>query len=382
MEKEEENGLPKVHEWNWKTFEKVARDCSEKLEKAGKEPLTASELFMQMQLNARVESLKGYAAYYMRQGEHEKEQIAQYRKMGRDDEADKIERSMKSQLALAAGQQQQARQIEEERSRMKDISKFALQRATESYAELGIAAMQETHDSQERKNKVTQAIHVGPEMGWPTYFGSHPDEFVQLIRESRKVMAEKLQKDQNMDEATAEDEARRHIKGVLDTSHLGMFFQHFMQEEPSQDKRIKEFNKWFLKEINKIAEINAKEDILGNVQIVNSMSGAHGHLPPGQGIFEVEKAAEILVEKGNYKGYLTSEGHEEEKFQSGRILIDAWKSFDPNIMSSAGYGAGARGLRWTDVHQGYFGRPYSPAFIFGEYSPSQEFKLWSEVPLE
>jgi hypothetical protein len=369
-------GLPKVQPWKWEDFVAVTKRTQTDPDK--QDPI---QLFIMLQQNSQIASTEGYARHYARIVNELNRQIDDMTAKGAPEEdIKKLRKERDGELQVVTGQRQQAESMRKERERMTSVGTYALDRTTKSYAEAGIAAMTETHNRKLQGNP----IHVGPELGWPTFYGSHPDEFINVIKKSRKQMVDMLtspeRKENRMDHATAEDEARRHIKGVLDTSHLGMFFQTFMPNEPDFEKRTREFNKWFMEQINHIADVNAKDEILGNVQLVNSMSGAHGHLPPGQGIFPVVEAGKVLVERGKYKGYLTSEGHEEEKFQAGRILIDTWKSFNPNIMSSTGYSAG--GARWTDVHQSYFGRPYSPMFVVGDYSPSQEFRLWSEVPLE
>ena len=53
---------------------------------------------------------------------------------------------------------------------------------------------------------------------------------------------------------------------------------------------------------------------------------------------------------------------------------------------SAGLGGhvsmGSPNRQWTDVQHSYFGQTYPPYFIFGAYAPSNDWTLWSGVPLE
>jgi len=90
------------------------------------------------------------------------------------------------------------------------------------------------------------------------------------------------------------------------------------------------------------------------------------------------ETAKIFKEKG-FSGFVVSEGHEEEKFGEGRIRMKTWQHAGAAVGS--GYFSGPP-LRWGQVQQNYFGKTYSPMFMFGGYAPSNEFKLWSEVPLE
>lgn len=257
------------------------------------------------------------------------------------------------------------------------MNQFVLDKSQQSYAEAGIAAMQ----MQDRlgPKHIKKDLYVGPEIGWPQYYGSHPKEFVEVIRGARKVMEDKLVKEMGFSRSQAKEEARRHIKGTFDTSHMGMWLQNFHPELP-WDERIKKFKKWYKEQIEELAEINKKEQIIGAIQAVDSAGAAHGHLPPGQGILPVKEAIEILREKGGFTGYVVSEGHEEEKFGEGRILLKSWQHFNAPISSA--YGPGVPVRRWGEVQYGYFGRTYSPLFMFGSYAPSNEFRLWSEVPLE
>jgi len=117
------------------------------------------------------------------------------------------------------------------------------------------------------------------------------------------------------------------------------------------------------------------------LQAVDSASGAHGHLPPGQGILPVKDAVVRLREKWNFTGFIVSEGHEEEQFGQNRILTQAWKEFGSPIASS-GYPLSGGAPQWPMIQSAYFRHTYPPNFIVGAYSPSNEWKLWTETPLE
>ncbi|MEM2916536.1 MAG: hypothetical protein QXT19_04225 [Candidatus Woesearchaeota archaeon] len=258
-----------------------------------------------------------------------------------------------SELAnsFKAGLEEQRRielQTEQRIESWKPMEEITVKRSKESYAEAAITAMQ-MQDRLGPKN-IKHDLYVGPEIGWPQFYGSHPKEFVDMIRGSREIMVKMLTNDKEykgkykefglkepMSRAEAEEEAKRHIKGMLDTSHLGMWLQNFHPEMP-WDKRIKEFSKWYKEQIEWLAKVNKKEQIIGGIQAVDSAGAAHGHLPPGQGILPVKEAVEILRQKGGFTGYLTSEGHEEEKFGEGRILLKTWQHFNAPI--ATGYGPG------------------------------------------
>jgi sugar phosphate isomerase/epimerase len=275
----------------------------------------------------------------------------------------------------------------------KPIEQVTLDRSKLSYAEAGIAAMQL---QEQRAKDLRKNLYVGPEIGWPNFYGSHPKEFADMILGARQQMVKILTDDftadsemkgsfkkygfqRPLDKEHAREEARKHIKGTFDTGHMGMWLQQFHPELP-WDERLKKFKKWYGEQINWLADLNRKEQVIGAIQAVDSAGPGHGHLPPGQGILPVKDAVEMLKTKGGFTGYVVSEGHEEEKFGQGRILLKTWQNFGSPL--ATGYTPGFPQRTWGQVQNAYFGRTYSPLFMFGSYAPSNEFKLWSEVPLE
>lgn len=257
---------------------------------------------------------------------------------------------------------------------VRSMKKFAKDKAVDSYAEAGISALDET----EQNPNVERPIHVGPELGWPAAYGGHPEEFIELIKTSRKQMAERLVKERGYSRDEAEETAERHIQGCFDTSHLGMWFQHFRKKHPreTEKERLNRFNKWFLEMTDKMQA----ENVIGSVQAVDSASGAHGHLPPGQGIFPVVEAVDHLKKSG-FTGAVISEGHEEEQFGKGRILLETWRAFGSEIADSY-FAAAPAATRWTDVSQSYFGHVNPPPYVVGAYRPTDDWVFWSGVPLE
>lgn len=286
--------------------------------------------------------------------------------------------------AYISAQQRQIAELEQRKRVLKPFEQYAKENTTQSYAEAGITAMQETKTNP----NIKRDVYVGPEIGWPQFYGSHPEEFIAIIKGARKRMAELLTNptverhgqevknpyyDPNINQKEAEERAKKHIKGMLDTGHMGMWLEHFKPELPWQ-KRVTEFNKWYMEEIKKLA----KENVLGGIQAVDSMSGTHAHLPAGQGVLPVVEAVKELRKQG-FTGVIVSEGHEEEKFGEGRILMKTWQEFDPRI--KGGYGGAP--IPFTQIHGSYFGRQYPPRQMFGSYVPPfGEYRPWSEIPFE
>jgi len=287
---------------------------------------------------------------------------------------DQIQQRINYAKDMVVGQMREVQELERRKENIMTPEKFAKPRTFESYAELGIFAMNET----ESNPKVTKPLYVGPELGWPYGFGGHPDEFLEIVQKSREKMADRLIQDYNMSEDAAKKKAETHIKGLFDTSHLGMWLAHYRRKDgESEDERLKSFNKWFLEQSERLA----KSGTVGAIQAVDSASAAHGHLPPGQGIFPVVEAVKKFKEHG-FKGAIVSEGHEEERFGANRILYETWKAFGSPIYS--GYEATGLPFRFPDINEQYhkFIQP-SAYFIRSDYAPDQrEWTLWSQAPLE
>jgi hypothetical protein len=403
-----------MEKWPWEKFE----------EEAKKQGMKPEKLYVDKQLDSQKKTLMGlYSTYRLEAENHKrqaqkaeeeikivegmKERIAPEKRREKLDELRDMREShlriWKERMNAAAGNLSQAEDLEERKNSFMAMDDFAKNRSITGYAELGINAMDTTKHNKYAKRD----LYVGPEIGWPEHFGGHPDEFKDLILDSRKQMVRMLtdprltnsqgkyvdksgdvvDKSQaaknpyfrsNVDPATAKSYAKRHIKGMFDTSHMGMWLAHFKPNEgESEDSRLERFNKWYVEKVREIA----KSGVVGGIQLVDSMSAAHGHLPPGQGIFPIKDAAKIFKDEG-FQGYLVSEGHEEEKFNEGRIMTKTWELLGAKPGQSYFGGGGGGGQSWGQVANSYFGRTYSPLMMFGSYAPSNEFKLWSEIPLE
>jgi len=368
------------------------------------------ELYVEKQIEGQMNSLIGWRSTYLNRAEDAKKNIVEVEKLLGDPEKlkeleekgktkeqiqkdlEKMRSEYNDSLSTAYGQAQQIKELQERVAHLKPIEDYAIGLSAKGYAEAGVAAMKATMEGKE-KGTVVKDIYVGPEIGWPGFYGSHPQEFINLVKTARKEMVELLtnekttdmfgkqienpyyDKNQRISKEQAEEMAKKHIKGLFDTGHMGMWLSYFKPKPgESETDRIARFNNWYTEQVEEIA----KSGVVGGIQLVDSMSGAHGHLPAGQGIFPIKQTAEIF-KKAGYGGFMVSEGHEEEQFGEGRIRTKTWQALGSPI--GGGYFGGAP-LQWRQVGGNYFGKTYSPMFMFGSYAPSNEFKLWSEVPFE
>ncbi len=414
----------KSHKMNWTDFKKYTdqRNDSENME------LSAEEWWHRVQLENQYAQQRGQAVYYSQRYTKEREEIKdlvkareEFRQIEGEQTEDELRNSgmmVPQQNATTAGSQLTASNskyvrkseivqdsINELKQRMlhtheasgmadaqaeavwgniqhiKTVEEYALDKTTDSFANAAVFAMEQTN-----KHDVARPIYVGPELGWPQGYGGHTDEFIAIISQSREKMVQKLKDDsrfQKNSEQQLKDMAKKHIAGVLDTSHLSMWYNHFPKNTPteSEDHRLKRFNGWYLEQMDKLAET----EVVGSVQIVDSQTGDHRHLAVGQGIFPTVDAVKRL-QKGGFKGSVVSEGHEDEQTEPGSTQYSLWSSFGASI--GTGYHFGIQsggGNSFGNVYSGLGGGAgyrAPPNYIFGAYAPSNEWKVWSEVPLE
>lgn len=299
-----------------------------------------------------------------------------------------LRKNMDSVQQASVSYEQQAKEYEIILKHAKPIDRYAIEKSLNSYAEAAIYAMKETKENPNVKRDIFVAPeNIFPEMG----YGSHPEELIELVQGARKKMVSFLTErfidgkpnpyyDGSISKKEAEELASRHIKATFDTQHLGMWWRHFVPlPGESEEERRKRFNEWYMEEVKKME----KAGIIGHMHIVDSIGGGHHHLPAGQGDLPIVDAVEYLKKKG-YAGTMISEGYEENmKYGAARQLEATWKAFGSPIYSQ-GLGIPRPGapIRFSDIHQSYFGLSAPPMYVFGAYSPSNDWTLWSQVPLE
>lgn len=291
----------------------------------------------------------------------------------------------------ASGASMQAEAIIERIKNIKPAGEFAIEKSAESFAEAGIYAMQESA-------RTKRPVFLAPENISPQTYGSHPDEMLNLIAKARERMVEFLTAEKikdphgridpktsiikmvdnpwrtKMTKEEAIQKANAHIKMTLDTEHLGLWRQHFMPEPgETREETDKRFNKWWMEQIKKLAD----KDVIGHLHFLDAREGAHQHLPPGEGTLPLKEALEYLKSKG-YAGTIVSEGFSENaRFGAARGLTKAWEA-----VGSPVYRTRFGPVTWSQIEGSYSGMTQPPFYIVGAYSPSNDWKFWTEVPLE
>ena len=291
------------------------------------------------------------------------------------------EQRMKQSQEASASQWAQARDAEETMRHVQSAETYALDESYGAYAEAGISAMEHSNKL-EKKGKLKEPIFVAMENIFQESYGSHPEEMISLVENSRKRMAEMLMQNKGFSQAQAKKEAEDHIKAHLDVGHMNIWRKFWVadpKKNPEQNDAA--FNKWILKETERLAE----KKIIGSVHLADNYGYHDDHLSPGEGNTPVKEMVMILKKHG-YKGPLIVEPGADAQTDLSDFhgLMKTWRLFGSSIygVGLGGGGAPSRDRAWGKVQYSYFGQMQPPYFVFGQYSPSEDWTLWSGVPME
>lgn len=263
-----------------------------------------------------------------------------------------------------------ADQVREDLAHIKSVAKYAKVQSVKSYTDAVLYAIDIT-----REHNLKNPLFIAPENILPEYgYGSHPDELIELVYMTRKSVADRLMKDRGMSARSAEELANRHVMATLDTEHLGIWRKHFVRKQGENEEQFTQrFNGWYMDQVKKMQD----KGIIGHIHIADGFGYENANLPAGQGIMPVVDAVKYLMKKG-YSGPFLSEGYGDAE----RMLRETWKAFGSPIYSLVGPVSPGSGVRWSDVQHSYFGQHNPPNYIFGAYSPSNDWTFWTQTPLE
>lgn len=306
----------------------------------------------------------------------------------------KIEFSRQS----SASQEQQAEDTAETKRHIVTPTKRFKLHVARLYAEAGMRAWQKTKDPD---NPVFLAL----ENIFPERFGGHPEELKFIIDESRKwfvdFLTEKeiphgmITKDKSgfeesrrgpspfynpkISKEEAEKLAERHIKATWDTGHANMW-RKFWQIKPGQtiEQADDEFKHWYVKEFEKLT----KEGYIGNIHLTDNFGFQDDHIAPGQGNAPIKEVMDTLKKYGYDRAITVEPGADASTDLSDfHGLMKTWKYLGSPIYG-IGFGAPRTPQTWSNVQYSYFGQAQLPYFVFGAYAPSNDWTLWSQVPME
>jgi len=287
---------------------------------------------------------------------------------------------MKQAQEASASQWSQADESMETIRHVESAETYAFKEACESYAQAALTAMMHT-DKLAKEGKLKKSLSIAMENLFPETYGSHPDELKELVSGSRDKFAELL-KQRGMSQQEAQNKAHEHITATLDTGHINMW-RKYWQGDPKKtmSENDEEYNKWMLSKIGDLT----RSGIIGHVHLDDNYGYQDDHLAPGEGNAPIREMVKTLKANG-YKGELIIEpGADYTTDVSGfHSVMKTWRNFGTPVYGTGSGGGGGGGKRrtWNEVGYGFFGQNQPPYFVFGAYSPSEDWTLWSGVPLE
>jgi hypothetical protein len=274
----------------------------------------------------------------------------------------------------SASQWAQAEEMRETIKHVQSAESYALKESHRAYALAGMSAYQKTKQL-EQQGKLEKPIYIAMENLFPESYGSHTDELISLVQNSRAQMTEML-KQKNMSESEAKKAAAEHIGATFDTGHFNMWKKYWRGDENKTVQQNEEaFKKWFLDQVEKLA----KSGVVKHLHIVDNYGYQDEHLAPGQGNTPVKEAIEIFKKYG-FKGNMIVEPGSATAVESSQFggMTNTWK-----YLGASTYGShGVASQRWGSIGNAYAGQMQPPYFVVGAYSPSEEWTLWSGTPLE
>lgn len=287
------------------------------------------------------------------------------------------EHQLKYSQESSASQWAQAENSMEMIKSVESAETYALREAYDAYARAGISAMMHSNKL-EKEGKLRKPLTVAMENLFPESFGSHPDEFMKLVEGSRTTMKDLLVK-KGMSPEEAKKEAAEHITGTIDVGHLNMWRKYWKgDDKKTMEENEKEFDKWA---VDKIGEM-AKRGVIGHVHVDDNYGYQDDHLAPGEGNAPIRRMIKALKDN-DYKGELIVEpGADYYTDSSGfNSVMKTWRLFGSPVYGATS-GVASQGRTWEQVGYGHFGQNQPPYFVFEPYSPSEEWRPWSGVPLE
>ena len=273
-----------------------------------------------------------------------------------------------------------ARQVEQEKQAIgnhMEITEYGVAKEADTIARAAINLKGLT-----KKKKLKEPLWVAPENWYEGFHGSHPQELKHVIQESRNRMVELLTAPKLENPYTGEMEknkahksgiskeaakklAEDHIRATFDIGHLNIWRKYHKGSD-------KDFDKWVKKNVRDLIQ----DKIIGHVHLSDNFGYYDEHLELGEGNAPLQDFMKILKEEG-YEGKTIVEPGGQRKDQTHRVWTSALKAGMSPI-----YRIDAAAKTWTDIEGSYFGRTQSPTFMVGDYVPSKDWTLWSEVPFE
>jgi sugar phosphate isomerase/epimerase len=286
--------------------------------------------------------------------------------------------SMQQGQEASASQWAQAEDAVETIRHIESAETYAFREAVDAYAQSAMSAMRQSQKLKEQ-GKLKKPITVAMENLFPESYGSHPDELIKLVSSTRKRF-EKLLHQQGVSEEEAQKRGKDHITATFDTGHLNMW-RKYWQGDPKKSiaQNDQEFNKWSLDKLGQMVDAG----VIGHVHLDDNYGFHDDHLAPGEGNAPIRDMVKLLKEKGYNGEMIVEPGADYTTDVTGfHSVMKTWRHFGTPVYGSGSGLTATKGRSWEGVGYGWFGQNQPPYFTFGSYSPSEDWTLWSNVPLE
>jgi len=242
---------------------------------------------------------------------------------------------------------------------MVPVREYALKQTADTIARAAVKA----YETEVQKG-LKRPLFIAAENIFPEQYGAHPQELKNIVIKSREQMVERL-KAKNVSEDEAKKIAETHIKATIDIGHANMLRKYFSGDE-------KDFNKWVINEIDKLA----KEGYIGHIHLSDNFGYEDEHITPGQGTAPIQEFVETLKKHG-FKGRMIIEPGGQPEGMAHTAVTGTWR-----LLHSPVYRLDGQHWTWTDIDQSYFGKTGSPSYLVGDIVPSKDWTLWSGTQLE
>lgn len=140
-----------------------------------------------------------------------------------------------------------------------------------------------------RDNPVCLTIENLPQ---PEMFGSATSELLEILDESRKVFAVRLQK-KDYSNSESKRLSRVFIRVTLDIAHLNLFRKFYQGDS---------FPRWMLSGVKELAQ----NDVISNTHLSDNKGLEDTHLRIGEGNTSLKEALRVLAD-ADYKGFIVVE---------------------------------------------------------------------------
>ena len=290
-----------------------------------------------------------------------------------EDEMKRLELSMRHTHQSSSSADTRVSEFERRRKNLQTIEEYGLEQTGEALGRLAEEAMIKSREARKKRSPDEQweDLYIAPENWDKNTYGSHPQELLRMVQKGREKFEETLKnKHQITDAKKREELAKKHIKTTFDIGHLNMWRSMLKKENPNEtDEQLqKRFNKWVFKHLEELHDAEA----IGHLHLTDNFGYNDEHLHIGQGNAPVKEFVEWMQERG-YKDFIIEPG----SFNPTTIMPDAWSYLGAAPQRKFGPSGGWRSQRMAQA-----GLYQNPNYIVGSYVPSNEWTLWSGVPLE